>query len=361
MNWYGWGNAVANTQYTVSYSDVIPSDKVVGVTEAGQITEADAQCFLVNATTDDYMGADKGNAYTGSSNGRTGGYFYFTTAYPASQFLPDTKYTFHNNMRLTLTEKDPEVTENTNPNVQDVDPQLVTSASVSAQTTWSYTSPKWEDPTGHYMVYKNGNDDHEQKGVAKNNMTHKGGSTGYDLHMWSASRQGWYGLYPSGINDLQDQFEANGNDGGIRLSYTIDSVGYFMPWMFDTSSVNVDGEMAARRAVNYTKPVTLVTTDTGVSIGRYGARLTPGEDYEYVCVEFPETPWVYSGKPQNINPDGSFTNVTAGDGTFRYARDYDKSHWPDIEMQIQRNGEWEHWATVSWKSGSKVKAGRPLR
>ena len=48
------------------------------------------------------------------------------------------------------------------------------------------------------------------------------------------------------------------------------------------------------------------------------------------------------------------TALDAGDGTFNYTSDSNKANWPDIKLQIQRDGEWEDWAVVSWKSGSRV-------
>ena len=68
------------------------------------------------------------------------------------------------------------------------DPKLVTTTTASAQTVYSYTDPKWLDPTGHFMVVKNGNDDKYQGTVAKNNNTHhKYYGTRSDIHLWSSS------------------------------------------------------------------------------------------------------------------------------------------------------------------------------
>ena len=356
VSWYAWGTMNANTKYTIDQTDVIPSDKVVYTTSDGvEVTEADAGGFLIGSTAENGTELDKGRVYTGHKNGVTS-YYYFQTAYPASQFEPDTRYTFHNDVTMTSTEWDPEVDSNLNPNVNDgqPDPKLTTTMSTSAQTTWSYTNPVWKDPTGHFMVFKNGNDDHYQNGKATNNTTHRGGSSRGDLHMWASNNQGWYGIYPSGMNDMIDQYNENGENGGIRLSYTIDTVAYAMPWMFDKSSTQTDGAAASRRAANYNRPVSMVTEDRGFSIGRYGNALEVGTDYEFVEVEFPGTPYVLKASPSNVNPDGSWTSMTGGDGTFSYRNDYDMTHWPDITLEIQRGGAWEPWATVSWGSGGKT-------
>ena len=134
----------------------------------------------------------------------------------------------------------------------------------------------------------------------------------------------------------------------VYLSYTIDSVGYTMPWMFNEASYATDHEVAPRKAANYTLPVTIVTEDTGVRLNNEKQKLNVFEDYEFVSIEFPPTPYVYTGTPKNINPDGSWTALTAGDGTFEYVLDRDYSHYPDITLELYRNGEWEEYATASW-------------
>jgi len=75
-------------------------------------------------------------------------------------------------------------------------------------------------------------------------------------------------------------------------------------------------------------------------------------DYRFVSIEIPEDIWVYNGSSQNINPDGSWVSLTAGDGTFKYVRDNDKSHFPEIKLQIKRNDEWQDYATADWHLGS---------
>ncbi|MDO4869693.1 MAG: FctA domain-containing protein [Bacillota bacterium] len=331
VSWYMWAHVSANTMYTMELVDTMP-DEYDG--------------FLIGATDEEGHEIDAGTVYTGTGNGQSK-YFYYTVAYPAAQFEADTNYTFHNNVNFKVTEVDP-AAEVTNPNVSDEDPALESEYSASAKTVWSYTDPKWYDPSGHFMVCKNGNDDTD-----KGNKTHKMSyGTRNDTHLWSYSPHGWYGIYPSAINEMQDLYKDKGEDGKIRLSYTIDSVGYVMPWMFDSNSFETDGELASRKSINYNKEVKMVTEDTGVSIGRNTEKLKVGEDYDFVEVEFPADPWLYTGVPQNINPDGSWKADNYNDGTFRYSRDSNKEHWPDIDLEIYRNGSWEKYATASWKSGS---------
>ncbi|MBQ6366923.1 MAG: BspA family leucine-rich repeat surface protein [Erysipelotrichaceae bacterium] len=335
VNWYMWVDRAANTEYTLDIKDVMP---------------AEYNGFVIGATTEDGLTCEKNAVYSGHGTGQTS-YYNFSTAYPASQFEPDTDYTFHNNVTFTLTEKDPDA-KITNPNVGGgSDPRLVTTDSAYSQIVWNYTDPKWYDPSGHFMVTKNGNDD-----TPLGNQTHhrQFAYSQSDAHLWSRGNpiNGWYGIYPSAINELQDLYEEQGDEASVRLSYTMDSVGYVMPWMFDETTYAADKEMASRRSVNYSRPVTMVTADTGVSVGRYNEKLIAGQDYDFVEVEIPEDVWLYTGVPQNINPDGSFTAMTAGDGTFNYLRDNDKTHYPDILLEVQKGGKWQRFATVSWKSGS---------
>ena len=353
VKWYLWGATKANTEYTLDQFEWIPQNEIVVNEDNIDKTEADFHGFVVSEESDAADSSlEKKGVYTGHADG-WGKYYYYSTAYPASQFKKDTVYTFHNCVKYTLTESDPEVTEPVNPNVNEgaPDPKLVTEVDTQAQTTWSYTDPKWIDPIGHFMVVKNGNDD-----KLGDNLTHKQRSNNLrtfdDVHIWKRRNpeiNGWYGIYYSALNNLQDEYKEHGTDGAIRLSYTIDSIGYVMPWMFDQSKT---GPVSSRLSKNYNLPVTIVTEDTGVSIGRSSEKLAVLDDYEFESVEFPEDPYVYTGVPKNINPDGSWSAVTAGDGTFEYELDSNKSHWPDITLEIERGGNWETWATASWKSGS---------
>ena len=339
VTWYVYGSMTANTWYTLDSVDSIPQNASV----TNDLKESDVHGFIVGATSGNGIELTKDNMYHGYSSGQTS-YYSFKTAYPASQFEPNVVYTFHNKIHMTVTEDDP-IAEVTNPNVQAEDPQLVTEGEYTAQTTWSYRLPEWNNPTGHFMVCKNGNDN-----KVGNNQTHHSshpGGSSSDIHIWKNKSpiDMWYGIYPSGMNDLDE-----GKD--MYLSYTIDSVGYTMPWMFNEASYETDGELAARKAINYNLPVTMITEDTGVHLGNSKQKLTVHEDFEFVSIEFPPTPYVYTGKPKNINPDGTWEALTAGDGTFEYKLDSNYSHYPDIMLEIYRNGGWEEYATASWKTGS---------
>ena len=332
--WYITVLNKANTVYTLDYTDVIP-DEFDG--------------FIIGATSEDGLTLDKTNVYTGAQTDKIMTYTV-QTAYPYSQFKPDTDYEFHNSIKFKNTEVDPEVLDE-NGNV--IDEQKFTEASANAKVVWNYTDPKHLEPDGHYMIFKNGNDDTEN-----GNMTHKilnnVEKNVVDLHMWDRRLEGWYGKYPSGVNEMQDIYEDEGEDGFIRLSYTLDSVGYVMPWEFNDDSYEVDGNKAPWNIANYTRPVKMTTTDYGLRINRKGEALKVHDDYEYLSVEFPEQPYVYRGVPNKINEDGSWYAQNYRDGTFLYYRDYERENWPDIDLELLINGEWVKYATASWKSEGLV-------
>lgn len=336
VRWYMWGYTTANTYYTMDVTDSIPQNATV--TESG-LKESDIHGFVIGASGDG-TALVQDDLYHGYNSGQTR-YYYYETAYPASQFEPNVQYTFHNKVHVAVTEDD-SAAEVTNPNVQTEDPQLVTEDEASASVAWSYTLPKWNDPEGHFMIAKNGND-----GTSKNNVTHHSyysGSSYSDNHIITNRRYAdlWYGIYPSAMNELQE-----GNN--VQLSYTINTVGYTMPWMFDDTTYITDGDVAPRKSVNYRIPVTLVSEDTGLRLNERD--LTVFDDYKFVSVEFCSNPYVYTGTPKNINPDGTWTALTAGDGTFEYVSDSNVTHYPDIMLQIYRNGTWEDYAVASWSSG----------
>ncbi|MCR5300564.1 MAG: BspA family leucine-rich repeat surface protein, partial [Erysipelotrichaceae bacterium] len=325
VNWYVYGNVYSNTLYELSFTDTIPTDEEGNPEYNG---------FIVDSTAKDYFDEDglyhSGTVYTGYSSGRTS-YYSVKTAYPASQFVKDTLYEFHNNAEMQAQEIDPEAEVN-NPNVQDPDPKLVTTAECSAKAPWSFRDPVWIDPRGHYWMNKIGNDD-----KPKNNQTHSSSSVYSDTHKNNGS---YYGIYPSALNEIRE-----GKD--IQLSYTINTLGYLMPWTYDPELPLT--ELSARMISNYFKKyLTLTTTDTGLKIN--GSALKVKEDYTYVSVEILD-PYIYDGVPQNVNDDGTFTAMDAGDGTFLYTRNGDISKAPDIVLEIYRNGSWEKYATVSYSRG----------
>ena len=318
-SWYMWAHRSGNTMYTIDIEDTIP-DEYQGVFYP-------ANNWAYDTNEDGSKSASYANYLTSYQTGQTG-YSYMNTVYPFSQFEEGVTYTFHNNVTYTLTEVDPEVGD---------DPQLVTTATANAQLNWSYQAPRWIDPQGHYNVFKNGND------YETRYTTHKGTYSYSDTLLHS---NGYYGIYPSALNDLRDQKD-------VDVSYTINTIGYIMPWTYDPTGSTA--ENPARVLSNYFKrPVQMITTDTGMAWSRGGEALTVGTDYHYKSVQVSAFQ-LYKGVPQNVNDDGSFTAMHAGDGTFLYSTDSTLTNRPDIDIEIQRGSDtWEKIATVSWKSGAQV-------
>ena len=340
-DWYAWGFREANTEYTMDVIDHMVDGSGVIAYKQGE-PDATIEGFVINrggsggtvSMSDNDRTLTRSEAVRDHVDGETA-YYYFATVYPFSQFEKDTQYRFTNTTTFRITEVD--------------DPKLVTEESSTATTPFEWSDPEWINPRGHYMVHKNGDDDDEPAG-GMSETTH------WDKYSYSdrlRGGDGYYGIYPSALNDLQDGMN-------VRLSYVVNTIGYVMPWMYDSSNpakIDTSGEdgaeRVARSAQNYVRPVAMETLDTGLSLTRNGEKLVRGTDYNFLSVEFTE-PAVYKATPHNINPDGTWQAIEAGDGTFTYDRDYDKKNWPQINLEIQLEGsdEWIPWATADWTSGS---------
>ena len=337
VRYYAWATIEANTYYTLSVRDYIP-DEFGG--------------FIINATSDDGREKDNGVVYEGTRNGKTI-YYWFTVAYPVSKFTPDEEVVLHNNVEFVVTEVDPEATVS-NPNVQDPDPQLVTTAVGVCNPHYTYREPQWIDPPGHYNIWKNGNDG-KPKNLTRAVTAETTDKTRSDTHIGTS---GYYGIYPNALNELQD-------GRPVEVSYTIDTLGYVFPWTYKevtpgTGHQDTDGSWvwdipAARIITNYLqRKVRMETVDMGTRLERYGDMLVVGTDYDYVSVEVLD-PWIYAGEPHNINEDGSWTAIRYDDGTFLYTRDSDLTKVPDYHLEVMINGEWQPLAIASWaETGSRV-------
>ena len=279
----------------------------------------------------------------GHDSDRATAYQYLTTYYPLSQFEEGKKYTFVNTVVYTLTEYDP---------AQGSDPKLQTFAVDSQPVNWVFQRPRWMNPQGHYMVYKNGNDNAVNK-----YMMHQGGVVRSDYLVHS---DGYYGIYHTALNDLLD-----GNPP--EISYTINSLGYIMPWTLnslitpDVSGDMSDGEKPARMKKNYFQnAIDFVTTDQGLSWSRNGRKLYEGDDYDYTSVEI-SAAQIMDGVPHNINPDGSFEALYAGDGTFLYSTDYNYAHYPTVYVEELHGNTWTQVGSTSWDpvTGNRITKALP--
>ena len=311
VHWYTWAYVNANQTFDLDYVDTV----------------TDAYESATDGHDGDNAKVKSGEVYSRTCmNGRTR-YDHFYVYYPFSQFEPDTDYTFKNSVTYMLTETDPEVGS---------DPRQATSQTATAQAIWNYHLPEFKVPTGHFMVYKMGNDGDTWGG--KQNASHKD----WEAHRlnWSERpdyitnyKSYWYGVYPNALNKLRQ-----GED--VEIGYTSQAVGYLLPW---TLAEGADAKLA--ESYNQ-RSVTMTVEEDGLD------NLTVGEDYNWTAVDFGIDPWIAKLKAINVNPDGTITAVSAGDGTFEYETDYDKSKIPQIVLSIERNGEWEDYATVDYTSGT---------
>lgn len=395
VNWYAWAYRTGNTEYTITLQDVLPSqyngrfgslsnynllgvgtttdwdriddptkygtkDYLIGTAEDGhaRVGAATSTETYSDAPTGQSLVAGDlyaaGKSYVDTVNGtystsdarvltiprfydgyvtdRDTSYQYIETYYPLSQFEEDHTYTFVNTMVYTLTEKDP---------AQGEDPKLQTIAVDSAVVNWTYQRPRWMNPIGHFMVYKNGNDN-----AANNFTTHKNTWTRSDILLHA---DGYYGMYHTALNDILDNTDP-------EISYTINSLGYIMPWTLnssipaDASGDKTDGEKPARMKKSYfQRAVDFVTTDEGLSWSRNGRKLYEGDDYDYSAVQISAVE-IWDGEPKNINADGSFEALYAGDGTFEYTYDSNYAHYPTIFVEEQHGETWTRVGEVSWDS-----------
>lgn len=325
VSWYMYAYVYGNTDFTLSSVD----------------TKADGYQGFVLSPTQSAAGtyADSLNfsGYTsGSPDGTTGtalGYQTVQVAYPASQFEPDTPYTFRNQVVYTLTETDP---------ATPTDERKVSHATASAAYPWSWHMPEFETPQGHLMVNKIGND-----GASGRNQG------AYWAHPYSTywtptqdtyvhNSDDWYGIYPSALNDIQDSQD-------IEVAYTVESIGYLLPWTNDGNP---------RVLSDYGKrPVRMETYDTDDTLGspiwlEGGTSLTRGADYEYKAVEFPAAPQIGAAEAINLNDDGEIRFMHAGDGTVSYIQDYTTSNIPPVTLEAKIDGTWQAVATASWNTGT---------
>lgn len=329
IDWSVSATLKGNTEFVLESSDTLTDEyngRIISTRGFGQRT----------VSWDEWQGWRGGNS-DGSASAVMGTES-IRVAYPFSQFEPDTKYRFTNEVDYTLTEVDPERGD---------DPQLVTHAHAEGVRTWSWTMPNFVDPPGHFMVQKYGNDG---SGASSPNYSHSLLGTRFHDSLLANESRVWYGIYPSAINDLME-------DTDVEISYTLDTTGFMLPWTLrEGGDARVLGDYGQR-------PVRMVTTDIDETqpgavenpqpapFHMGGTPLELGVDYDYRAVEFSMTPRLYKARAINLNPDGSFSVISAGDGKVEYERDLVSANIPDVSLEAKVAGTWQSVAVASWKSG----------
>lgn len=310
VRWYSWGFIAANQNSALTYVDTVADEY-----------ESKTARHVAND-----VHTVSGTVFFNEFKNGTSEYAHFNVYYPMSQFEPDIDYTFRNNITYTLTEQDAAVGD---------DPRLVTTQSASAQVIWNYHLPQFIIPTGHFMVYKMGNDGDTWANVEE--AQHSNWEAHHFMNLPALDfntkvTEDWYGVYPSALNNMRD-----GKD--IEIAYTSRAVGYLLPW---TLGEDMDTHLESSYGQ---RSVTMTVDEDGLT------GLTPLVDYEWTGVDFGIRPSISKIKAINVNPDGSFAAMYAGDGTFEYQADNDATHIPQLTLSIKQNGVWQDYATVDYTSG----------
>lgn len=334
-------------QYTVSFVDE-KNDEYKG--------------FIIGQTDGDAQGSAQGIKSSLAGNLNNGqplasvGETKFTVvevAYPFSQFKKNTVYTLKNKVTYSFTELDPRVEQ-----AGAVDEQLTTTASSEASVEWSYANPTFDHPVGDVSLYVYGTMPNASGSGMK--TTAPSGSV-VDSDLVSVDKSGaspfdgYYGKYPKGLNDIQD----NANP---VVSYTLNTIGYLLPFTYKKVKDPVGTGDPQGMPENYGHvPITLTTEDLGLSLNDTGAgavydrNLKAGEDFTYTAVEFPERPHSMKGVFVNLDENGNSTALPGQKTGIEYEPNTDVAVTPDVVLQVKRNGAWEDYAVASWHETGEIK------
>ncbi|MBR3159325.1 MAG: BspA family leucine-rich repeat surface protein, partial [Atopobiaceae bacterium] len=231
VDWYTYAHYKGNQPFTLDIKDELDleADRLSGVTMDGFVYG-----ISVNGTPA-YDGAavEATGIYSGWPSQEKGdtAYVHIYSAYPASQFEPEPKsYIFHNKVTYTL-----------HP-IDGVDDYTVATATDSVSYSWHPS--EWKDTTGHFMVFKWGNDgERELENYAERDMVaHRPGRESETISRMGTQQHysTWYGIYDDAINKLRD-------GETTRLWYTIKSEGWVVPWTLqrptDETGVRPDSDL----------------------------------------------------------------------------------------------------------------------
>ena len=294
----------------------------------------DYKGFVISPRGDGVSSDNRGvTKITSSSNSTT-----IKTAYPASQFKAGNKYPLINNVKVTLTEKDPAIGD---------DPQKVTVA--MDREVYYYQKNIMPDtfvnPTGHFMNSKWGNDNDKSKTAHKPDSSDSEITlTGSKLNGKGYQDQLYYGSYRKGFSRLKNNEE-------IEIGYTLNSIGYLLPWTLGK------GENPEYISSYGKRPVTMITTDgySGESGWKQSdltlnsasidapKKLDRGTDYVFksVVVEKPRI-----GK--------AVSKVSSDSWTYEYENDSERRNIPKVEIEALVGDSWVKVGSVDWSSGSAI-------
>ena len=347
--WYmnGLVSGATTQKYTLSFEDE-KNDEYKG--------------FVIGQTDGDRKGSSEGvkSKFAGNLNNgepmTTVGKTEFTVvevAYPFSQFEKNKVYTLKNKVTYTLTELDPQVDLAGGSQ----DKKLVTTAASEASVEWSYADPTFDHPVGDVSLYVYGTTPSYGSGMTTTSPS--GVVVDSDLTSvgdpGKSPFNGYYGSYSKGLNDIQD-------DANPVVSYTLNTIGYIMPFTYKKVVDPVNGGDPQGMPENYGHvPIMLTTEDLGLSLNDTGAgavydrNLKAGEDFTYTAVEFPERPHSMKGVFVNLDENGNSTAQPGEKTGIEYEVDSDVSVTPDVILQVKRNGSWGDYAVASWHETGELK------
>ena len=310
IDWYSWTSARGNQKYVLQGStdgsDSGYEAKLLGVSYNGKTVgnKGDDATQNIRFTTEnclDYV----------SSNNSTG-YLHTYMAYPKDQFKLGGHYKLKHKVGYTLTS---------------ADDHEVTSAPATAQLT--YSPIKFQDPHGHFNVFKYSNGSY-------------------------SSKRGKYDNYPYALDSLR-----LGRDA--VCSYDVETVGFTGPWTTDKGGKTDYNQFLAG---DYGKQaVRMETPDYSVRFDHTDDDLT-ADDFEFEGVSVGK-PTVYgyqrytqTGYGYYEGSDGAVRYGSIGAGNYGYVVDGDNANQPDIEVWgsvksgTEEGDNWVRYGTVSYRSGA---------
>ena len=309
IDWYSWTSARGNQKYVLQGltdgSDSGYKAKLLGVSYNGKTVGNKDD----DAAQDIRFTAENCLDYV-SSNHSTG-YLHTYMAYPKDQFKLGGHYKLKHKVGYTLTS---------------ADDHEVTSAPATAQLT--YSPIKFQDPHGHFNVFKYSNGSYSNKHGKCDN-------------------------YSYALDSLR-----LGRDA--VCSYNVKTVGFTGPWTTDKGGKTDYNQFLAGDYGKQT--VRMETPDYSVRFDHTDDDLT-ADDFEFEGVSV-DKPTVYgyqrytqTGYGYYEGSDGAVRYGSIGAGNYGYVVDGDNAKQPDIEIWgsvksgTEEGDNWVRYGTVSYRSG----------
>ena len=310
IDWYSWTSARGNQKYVLQGStdgsDSGYKAKLLGVSYNGKTVANNGEDVTQNVR----FTAENSVDYVSPNNST--GYLHTYMAYPKDQFELDGHYKLKHKVGYTLTS---------------ADDHEVTSAPATAQLT--YSPIKFQDPHGHFNVFKYSNGSY-------------------------SSKRGKCDNYPYALDSLR-----LGRDA--VCSYDVETVGFTGPWTTDKGGKTDYNQFLAG---DYGKhAVRMETPDYSVRFDHTDDDLT-ADDFEFEGVSV-DKPTVYgyqrytqTGYGYYEGSDGAVRYDSIGAGNYGYVVDGDNANQPDIEIWgsvksgTEEGDNWVRYGTVSYRSGA---------